>query len=65
VYPFAVVITERGAIDAGEVEEFSRKAREAELAMPNMVVDLGRRGLGSSSAAAAYPAGVAPSAQRD
>jgi alkylation response protein AidB-like acyl-CoA dehydrogenase len=44
-YPLEVAIVERGTIDAGEVEELRRKAREAGFSMLNMPSELGGRSL--------------------
>ena len=44
-YPLEARIAERGAIDAGEVDELRRRAREAGFAMLNMPPELGGRGL--------------------
>ena len=44
-YPLEAVIAERGTIDAGEIEELRRKAREAGFAMLNMPPELGGRNL--------------------
>ncbi len=45
VYPLEATIAERGSIDAGEVDELRRKAREAGFAMLNMPPELGGRNL--------------------